>query len=255
MPYIDDIFYRLYNGNPTGYSCPIILLHGSGGSHLSWPGEMRRLDHKCVIALDLPGHGNTASSVCHSIQTLVFYLRRFYQGMGISRAVLVGHSLGALLALHYAAAYPGSVLGMLLLACGTSFSIPTSIFNQLRSPQRMERIVESFGRIAFDEHSSQAIRREVLAPMHTLRKSTLLADLAICANFSNSANYGRISCPTKIIVGENDLITLPASACQLAFSLPDADYSILPNCGHLLLYEELDSVVKLMSGFLRNFAE
>ena len=254
MPYIDGLFYRQYGDKITASSCPVILLHGSGGSHLSWPGEFRRLDNRRVIALDLPGHGRTVSSACHSIQTLVHSLRRFLQDMRIHRAVLAGHSLGAVLALHYAAVYPENIPGLFLLACGASFSIPTSLFDRLRSPLPMEKVVEEFNRIAFDEHFPQNLRREVLAPMQTLRKSTLLSDLAICANFTGSVRFKRIACPVKLVAGENDRITKPASVRQLALSLPQAGYKILPQCGHLLLYEKTDRVVQLMDDFMNDLA-
>ena len=254
MPYINDTFYRLYDDSPKGFSYPIILLHGSSGSHLSWPGEMRRLDHKRVIALDLPGHGKTLSSVCHSIQTLVFSLQRFLQALKIQRVILIGHSLGSVLALHYAAAFPQNVLGMFLLACGASFSIPASLFDTLRSPLPMEKVVEEFSKIAFDENFPQELRRKVLAPMHTLRKSTLLSDLAICAGFSDSTNFSGITCPVRLVAGENDLITQPDAVRQLAFSLPNAGFSILPQCGHLLLYEKTDLVAGKLNGFLGNKA-
>lgn len=255
MPYSEDIFYRQYKEEFNRFDNPVILLHGSGGSHLSWPGELRRQENHHVIALDLPGHGKTTSTVCHSIQTMVFSLRNFLLHMKIPRAILAGHSLGAVLALHYAAAYPESVRGLFLLACGANFSIPHSLFNQLRSSGQMDKVVENFNQIAFNQRLPQKLRREILAPMLSLRKSTLLADLAICANFSQNTSFKRITCPIELVAGENDLITKPASVRQLAFSLPCASYKILPQCGHLLLYERAELVAQIMREFLGGITE
>ncbi len=255
MPYSEDIFYRQYENDLNRKCLPVILLQSSGGSHLSWPGEIRRREGHCVIALDLPGHGKTTSTVCHSIQAMVFSLRRFMLNLKIPKAILVGYSLGAVLALHYAANYPEEIKGLFLLSCGAQFTLPHSIFDKLRSPGSMDQVVEIINPLFFDPRFPQKQRREILRPMLSLRKSTLLADLAICANYSWNSSFDRVTCPTRLVAGENDQITQPASVRQLTYCLPAAQNRIVTRCGHLLMHENIEIVAQMMGKFLTDFAE
>jgi pimeloyl-ACP methyl ester carboxylesterase len=58
MPVKSELYYHLYQG--SGYeTLPVVLIHGAGGTHLSWPPEVRRLAGVRVYAIDLPGHGKS----------------------------------------------------------------------------------------------------------------------------------------------------------------------------------------------------
>ena len=62
MPYINVVGRRLFytDQQPDAAGPALLLLHGAGGSHLVWPGALRRLARTRVVALDLPGHGRSA---------------------------------------------------------------------------------------------------------------------------------------------------------------------------------------------------
>ncbi|NPV57016.1 MAG: alpha/beta hydrolase, partial [Anaerolineae bacterium] len=54
MPLTEGWYYTIYEGAPK-LSNKVVLIHGAGGSHLSWCKELRRLPGWRVLALDLPG--------------------------------------------------------------------------------------------------------------------------------------------------------------------------------------------------------
>ena len=251
MPYINDCFYRIYDGNSHDTDIPVILLHGSGGSHMAWPSDMRRLPGRRVIAIDLPGHGKSEIAVCHSLRALVGRLKGFLQDMHISQAVLVGHSLGAALALKFTALYPERVKGLMLFSAGNKFLISDDLLDLLRNPGNQDRFIEAFGQLAFEERFPQSLRREILKPLVKIRTSTLLADFLICSRFRAMSDlYYRVGCPVRLVNAANDPICLPASALQLAHLLPYAELTFLPNCGHLLLYEKTTLVSHILCDFL-----
>lgn len=252
MPYCNNIFYRTYTENNNRYSYPVILLHGSAGNHMSWPNEQRRLPGQRVIAVDLPGHGNSQGPACHNIDSLVRQLRNFLQGLHIHQVALVGHSLGSALALQYAAAYPECVRGMVLLACGISFSVPPHLLDTLLNPNRKQVFIEQFNQIAFDRNFPQAQRRLILAPLNTIRTSTIAADLIICSKLDLSNHLGGIDCPVSLISGSSDQICPAAAVRQLADAIPNASVKIVPNCGHMLLYEKTTQITQMISEFLNS---
>ncbi len=251
MPYCNDLFYRCYESGETERGIPpLVLLHGSGGSHMAWPVEMRRWRGLRVIALDLPGHGQSTGAACQSLDALVNCLRRFLQDCGIREVLLAGHSLGAILALTYASVYSSHVRGMALLSCGCRFAIPPELFDALLQPSRKAGFVELFSRLAFDPSFPQSRRRAILEPLAKMRSSTLFMDVGICSDFRVTGNLEKVQCPVMLINGASDLITIPASARQLAYCLPEASITILPRCGHLLLYEKTTLINQMMRDFL-----
>ncbi|MDK2980681.1 MAG: hypothetical protein PWQ55_1028 [Chloroflexota bacterium] len=250
MPYSHNLFYRIYNeGTQPPKAHPLVLLHGSGGSHMAWPVEIRRSIPRPVIALDLPGHGKSAETACQGMPALVQSLRRFLDEMHLYRVDLSGHSLGALLALEFAQTYSRRVNSLFLLACGSQFNLPEKLFDDLLCPNQEDRFMEDFGRLAFSHGFPQSQRRKLLAPLNQVRASTLLADLSICAEFRLNGNFRRIPCPTMLINGENDPISTPAAARELLYNLRNAQLEVLPGAGHLILYEKTALISQMMRGF------
>ncbi len=253
MPYCNDLFYREYeNGTTETGKPPFVLLHGSGGSHLAWPVELRRMHGRRVIALDLPGHGQSGKNACQSLAALVARLEDFLRGCRIRKAALAGHSLGAILALAYAAALPSRVQGLALLSCGSHFTIPSQLFDALLQPKQNGQFSEQFSQMVFDPAFPQAERRAIAEPLSKVRPSTLMMDLGICADFRLPANLAAVKCPALMINGAGDRIIPPACARELAYALPNASLTILPGCGHMLIYEKTTLISTMMRDFWSN---
>src|SRR5512135_2219935 len=102
MPTADELYYHIYEGGIEGEKSPVILIHGAGGTHLYWPSEMRRLPRYRVYALDLPGHGKSGGRGQQSIPAYAQAVLAWLEQIGIHRAVFVGHSMGAAIALSIA---------------------------------------------------------------------------------------------------------------------------------------------------------
>lgn len=148
MPYSSNLFFRIYNGDSKASAYPVLLLHGSGGSHLAWPAEVRRLPHHRVLAVDLPGHGKSNTPVCQSLEALQIAIQSFLLDQQIHKVIMVGHSLGAAAALSFASNYPEQVCGLFLLACGSRFNIPldwfTSLLNADRKKSLLSKLAKSY---------------------------------------------------------------------------------------------------------------
>ena len=69
---------------------PVILIHGAGGNHLSWPPQIRRLAGETIHALDLPGHGQSEGNGRQSIEAYADDVASFMQSRKIRSAVIVG---------------------------------------------------------------------------------------------------------------------------------------------------------------------
>src|SRR5262245_48599923 len=105
----EPIFY-LKRGN-TGP--PLICVHGAGGTHQHWGNQLRDLSGIAqVYALDLPGHGRSAPPGRDRIVGYVETLLAFMDGLALTAAALVGHSMGGAVALQAALDAPERVSGL-----------------------------------------------------------------------------------------------------------------------------------------------
>ena len=89
----------------------IILLHGSGQSHVVWSLTTQYLSDQDynVFALDFPGHGNSDGDSLKTIEEMAEWLDKVIKKIGIQNLTLVGHSQGCLVALEYANKFPDNI--------------------------------------------------------------------------------------------------------------------------------------------------
>lgn len=251
MPFCANIFYRTYEGGARGFSFPIILLHGAGSTHMGWPFSLRHLPGQRVFALDLPAHGKSEGACYQSLTGLARHLHAFLQEMGLYRVILVSHSMGGALALTYAATYPGRVRGMILLGCGQTFHIPTTLLDTLRRPAKLEKALNFIQTNAFAVGFPHTLRREIIRPMYHIRPNILRTDLSMCVDFSPPPSLKKFPGPVSIIGGMEDVFTPPSSLRQLHCTLPDSRLTFLSAAGHMLIFEKTELIQKLMGGFLK----
>ncbi|HYZ30648.1 MAG TPA: alpha/beta fold hydrolase, partial [Crenalkalicoccus sp.] len=102
-----------------GAAPPFVLLHGIGSDAESWSPLLRLLDPaRAVIAWDAPGYGGSdaLAEAAPTPQAYATKLAGLLEALGIPRAILVGHSLGALFAARFAAGWPDRMAAVALIS-------------------------------------------------------------------------------------------------------------------------------------------
>src|SRR5439155_3965812 len=104
----------------------IVFVHGAANDHGVWALQSRYFAHHGhnVLAVDLPGHGRSGGEALPSVAAIADWLVAFLDAMRVERAILVGHSMGALAALDMAGKHPGRVAKLALL--GAAVPMPVS---------------------------------------------------------------------------------------------------------------------------------
>jgi pimeloyl-ACP methyl ester carboxylesterase len=97
------------DGDP-GRRAPLILLHGLTFDRTMWRpalAELRKIDpRRRIFAVDLPGHGGSPARSCYDLDNIAEGVHRAAVSARLRAPVMVGHSVGAVIATAYAASYP-----------------------------------------------------------------------------------------------------------------------------------------------------
>jgi pimeloyl-ACP methyl ester carboxylesterase len=144
---------------------PFLLIHGFGSSTAKWLDALPLLGaERRTIALDLPGFGmSDAPRGPYSPAWLAGAVRAFCDEIGVDRAIWTGNSLGGLVAIHGAAAWPARVAGLI----GVDAALPSE------GGRPEARIVTSFIAPALPLIGELLYRQYVRRPPETLVRESL----------------------------------------------------------------------------------
>ncbi|OKL38947.1 alpha/beta fold hydrolase [Pontibacter flavimaris] len=125
----------------------LVFLHGFCESKEVWAEFTKPLQHKFrIIALDLPGFGeNTQNISNYSMESMANYVKHKLEELGVSRCILVGHSMGGYASMAFAEKYGGMLQGLCLFH---SSALPDTDEKQEQRDKSIE-FVERNGVISF----------------------------------------------------------------------------------------------------------
>jgi pyruvate dehydrogenase E2 component (dihydrolipoamide acetyltransferase) len=226
----------------------VVLVHGYGGDKNSWLFVQEPLSRsRTVHAIDLPGHGSSAKDVGDgSLELLAAVVTGFMDAKGVTRAHLVGHSLGGAVVTAVAAENPDRVSSVTLVApAGFGTAIDAAYLRGFAAASSRRELRPHLGKLFADE--SQVTRQlvddllkykrldGVSAALDTLLGTLLDGDdQAIDA----LALLGRVGVPVTIVWGVADKIMAPATEAP-----GDAELRLVDDAGHMAHMEKPHEVV------------
>ncbi|MDR7485446.1 MAG: alpha/beta fold hydrolase [Armatimonadota bacterium] len=231
---------------------PLLFLHGAGGVSQVWQHQL--LAFPTAKAADLPGRGGPPLPAGRS--TVDAYLAAVRaRAVGRAPRVLVGHSLGAAIALAWAAAAPDEVQGLALLGLCERLPVPAAVWEALRSgdPRQRERLTRWW----FGPTASARLREKARAALAAMPREVLLADFGAAARFDASAALDRLATlpaasriPALLLIGEADALTPPDCARRLHARLPASSLVVVQDAGHLAMLEQPRAVNAALRAFV-----
>lgn len=224
-----------------GRGRPVILLHGMVGSWRYWVPAMQAASIAYrAYALDFWGFGDSARVVQrYGVNGQVQLLDRFLESMGIGRVVLIGHGLGAVTALQFAAAHPEMVDRVLAVAMPLSSA---TLHPRLRTAPPAELADWLLNRLPqADPVRMDAVKADPQA-------LTAAMQLMPAENFSSQwAPYNR-AC--LLVHGQLDAAVIAPTLDQV-IDLPEAVHSVtFEESGHFPMLDEPSKFNRLMIDFL-----
>jgi pimeloyl-ACP methyl ester carboxylesterase len=248
----DNVYIATGNRPYDRLKQTVVFVHGTGQDHSIWvlPTRYFVRHDRNVLAVDLPGHGRSGGAPLKNVEAMADWLVEVLDATGISSAAVVGHSLGSLVAIAFAARHPQRVRAIALV--GTTVPMPVSDVLLEKAKENKHEAIEMLNFWGFSKAAQLGGNATPgnwmlgggLRLMEKARPGVIYADLVACNGYLDGMEHAKsVECPALLILGERDMLTPVRSAMRLADALPNAERVVLEGSGHALLAERPDTVL------------
>lgn len=271
-----DLFYQEHGDGP-----PLVMLHGSGGCHLSWWQQVPAFQEQYrVVIFDQRGFGRSVprgefnpgdgAALTRDLENLINHL-------DIDEPVrFIGQSFGTFAALDYAAQYPERVAGLVLAsAYGSICTAPLAeavarreeVFSKPRPPQSprlrlskdevtpfsiFDRTPNQFGPATLETRPDLAHLYESIAALSNGPPMHLLAPVFQSVRPIKEAVANCLEVPILFIGGDQDFFFPPQELALAASAFPHAKHIIIEGVGHSAHFEQAERFNAEVSAFLNS---
>ncbi|MGW2341340.1 alpha/beta fold hydrolase [Streptomyces sp. NPDC001661] len=263
---------RYYEAGEPG-ATPVVLLHGSGPGATGWSnfggniGAIADAGFR-VVAPDMPGWGDSDAQATKDMDhdaTLV----EFLDALGLTKAALVGNSMGGHTAVRFATLHPERITHLVTMGASLGRG-PASLFGpgdgpseglkvlvrayKDASPENMRALVEIMtydkARFATPELTRARSEAALARPDHLANYVEGLAHGAPIPIKVDRDRIPGIEAPTLLIHGKDDRVLHYETSLWLLANIPNSRLVLLNRCGHWAMIEHAAEFNRLVVDFL-----
>jgi pimeloyl-ACP methyl ester carboxylesterase len=251
------------HGRPTvlmhaGDGPPFVYLHSTLGESFMWLPFYAAWAKKFRVYVPThPGFGNSGGfDEVESIEDMAFHYVELFDALGLEEVCLGGVSLGGWIAAEFAARWPERVK-KLWIADAPGLHVPEvplpDMFAILHKREQLRELLfhrplEHMAGIVIKEHPTE---EQMMSAYQSL---TVLARLVWQRPYDPklARRLRRVQCPTLLIWGANDRLVPPAYGEAYKKHIAGARLELIPNCGHLPMFEAEAEFVRLVADFCKD---
>lgn len=243
----------------SGDRCALFL-HGIGGGAHAFDQNLSAMPEGWrSLAWWAPGYGASAPLDTMTFSTLADSAIWLLDDQNIDQAVIVGHSMGGMIAQEIVAKYPDRVSALVLFATSAAFGGRDDSFKNKFLADRLKPLDDGLAPADFADklvggmfgpQSTKQTRALAVNSMAAVPAATYRQALTCIVEFNRKADLGSIPCPTLVLAAEKDSLSPPPMMARMAEAIPDAEYHCLMSAGHLANMEDPGAFNDVISRFL-----
>lgn len=239
----------------------VVFIHGAQNDHSVWILQTRYFAHHGynVLAVDLPGHGRSKGPAMASVEAMAGWMLAVLDAAGVERAMLVGHSMGSLIALEASHQAPQRVSALAMLGTTYPMKVSDALLETARNnePDAIDMVnIWSHSMLAQNPAcpmagvSTMGTARRLMQRMSALNPAQLFyTDFTACNAYANGEVAARaLTCPALFIFGSKDAMT-PARSTKLLTSAVPHGKIVHVDAGHSLMAEQSGAVLDALFAF------
>jgi pimeloyl-ACP methyl ester carboxylesterase len=237
----------------------VVFVHGAGLDHSSFGLQSRYFGYhgRNVLALDLPGHGRSEGPALESIEAMADWVSTVLQKTGTPKAAIVGHSMGSLVALEFAARHPQQCERIAFLALGYPMRVSEAFLDAARrddySAFDMHTIWGHAPQVPLGSNPNPGMWMygDALARLRRLAPGVLHKGLKACNDYAAGLDSAaKVQCPVLVVLGKRDMMTPPRAAQAIREKIPAGKVVTVEVSGHTLMAEAPDATLDALIAFL-----
>lgn len=261
--------YCYTSGKPFDSAQPtVVFIHGVVNDHSVWILQSRSLAHHGwnVLAVDLPGHCRSEGEAPATVEEAAGFIAALLDAAGVSKAALVGHSWGSLIALEAASRLKERVTHLVLVGTASPMKVSAALLDaSLAQPMKALEMINVFSRSTLAPPpsalgpgtwvygASMALGRRVLAS--NPRVNVFHRGFKACDSYANGeAAIAAITCPVLFLLGAQDQMTPPKAAQSLITKARETGKTVKVvtlAVGHHQMTETPDATLFAIRDFLK----
>jgi 3-oxoadipate enol-lactonase len=238
----------------------LVFLHGIGADHRAFDDQLEHFARDArALAWDMPGYGDSPPLERMTFPGLADALRALLDQRDIERAIVVGHSMGGMVAQEFVARHRDRTAALVLFATSPAFGGSDGDWQRQFLSERLRPLDEGktprdiapalVRGLVGDDPDPRGLERAV-ACMSAVPAEAYRAALHCLVTFDRRVNLGEIRCPTLALAGERDRVAPPALVERMSRAIPGASYRVLPGVGHLANLERPELFDAALDAFL-----
>jgi pimeloyl-ACP methyl ester carboxylesterase len=247
----------------------IVMIHGAANDHSVWTLHARYFAHHGyrVVAVDLPGHGLTTGPLLTSVTHMAHWLFDLLNSLLVGQCVVLGHSMGSLIALELAklAANKSNhflqLQGLALLGTAVPMPVSPQLIELIRTdPQKAIHQINFWSCSTINTHPGNpgpgfSTYNQNARLMQRQGPAVLLNDFLACNNYLDGSqaldSVRNQALSVAILAGQKDQMTPAKVALRVKDQLgQDTAVIQIPNCGHALMAEQPHAVLSALITWL-----
>lgn len=236
----------------------VLFIHGAANDHSVWALQSRYFAYHGfnVLAVDLPGHGKSDGPALATIEELARWMIDVLDTATLDKATLVGHSMGALVALHAAAEHAERVEKLVLVGAAFPMKVSDALLQTAHAGNHAAlEMINVWSHSASGQTGGNRVPGQWImgTSMRLLERTMtpLYTDFNACNQYAAGLESAeKVRCPVLMISGKSDVMTPPRSAQAIAEKLKDVRSVTLEGCGHDLMAEQPDAVLDALISFV-----